>query len=55
MRPIFVLLLITAAGAHAQWQTTPYTLKGGWNSMNLTGDASYDSIENILPAEVEEV
>ena len=47
--------LLFAATAHAQWQSTTYTLKGGWNSIYLHGDASYDTPENLLPAEVLEV
>jgi hypothetical protein len=49
------LLLAIGATAHAQWQTSTYTLKGGWNAINLTGDASYDTIENIMPSSVIEV
>jgi hypothetical protein len=30
-----------AATAHAQWQNTTYTLKGGWNAIYLHGDASH--------------
>ena len=32
--------LLFAATAHAQWQSTTYTLKGGWNSIYLHGDAT---------------
>ena len=41
--------------ARAQWQTTIYTLKGGWNAIHLTGDASHNTIDNLLPTAVEEV
>jgi hypothetical protein len=41
--------LLFAATAHAQWKTETYTLKGGWNAIYLHGDASYDSIDNLLP------
>lgn len=37
--------LLLCATAHAQWQNTTYTLKGGWNAIYLHGDASY-----VLPA-----
>ena len=47
--------LLFAVTAHAQWQSTTYTLKGGWNSIYLHGDAKQDSIANLLPAEVLEV
>ena len=50
-----VSLIFAAPAAHAQWQSTTYTLKGGWNSIYLHGDASYDTLENLLPAEVLEV
>jgi hypothetical protein len=33
---------------HGQWMTTTYTLKGGWNAIYLHGDASYDTIENVI-------
>ena len=41
--------LLLAATAHAQWKTETYTLKGGWNAIYLHGDASYDTIDNLLP------
>lgn len=40
--------LLFAATAHAQWQSTTYTLKGGWNSIYLHGDASYETPENLF-------
>ena len=51
-----VLLALTTA-AHAQWQTTTYTLKGGWNSIFLHGDATYATPDVLFAAypEVEEV
>jgi hypothetical protein len=49
--------LFFAATAHAQWQNTTYTLKGGWNSIYLHGDASYATPETIFASfpEVQEV
>ena len=49
--------LLFAATAHAQWKTTTYTLKGGWNSIYLHGDASYATLETIFASQtaVEEV
>jgi hypothetical protein len=47
--------LFIAATAHAQWQSTTYTLKGGWNAIYLSGDATYDTIDNLLPNDVLEV
>jgi hypothetical protein len=41
--------------ARAQWQTTTYALKGGWNAIHLTGDAKQDTLDNLLPAGVLEV
>ncbi len=37
--PLFLFVLVTAA--HAQWRTTEYSLKPGWNSLYLNGDATY--------------
>ena len=48
-------LLLSAASAFAQWQTTTYSLKGGWNAIHLSGDATYQPLETLLPAEVTEV
>ena len=49
------LFLTVGTTAHAQWQTTTYSLKGGWNAINLTGDATYASIDTLLPTSVIEV
>ncbi len=46
----FLLLFLTPA-AHAQWQSTTYTLHGGWNTIYLHGDATHASIETLLPPE----
>ncbi len=43
--PLFLLL---TPAAHAQWQTTTYTLHGGWNSLYLHGDATHATIEALL-------
>lgn len=50
-----VLLLLCAGAAHAQWQTTTYTLKGGWSAIYLTGDAKQDTVDHLVPASVLEV
>ena len=50
----FVSFLL-AATAHAQWKTTTYTLKGGWNAIYLRGDVPQDSLEDLFPAAVIEV
>ena len=44
-----LLFLLFAASASAQWDTTTYTLKGGWNSIYLHGDATYASMETLFP------
>lgn len=59
MKPIHLLLAIclwlSATSARAQWQTTIYTLKGGWNAIYLTGDAKQDTLDNLFPPQVLEV
>lgn len=52
---IFLVLLISTVGARAQWMTQQYILKGGWNAIYLPGDASYATIDQLLPAAVEQV
>jgi hypothetical protein len=49
--------LLFAATAHAQWQSTTYTLKGGWNSIYLHGDATHATPEQLFTSnpEVQEV
>lgn len=32
----------------AQWQTTTYTLRGGWNAIYLEGDATHTTIDNLF-------
>ena len=51
----YFCVLLFASSAHAQWQTTTYTLKGGWSSIYLSGDAKHDTLDNIFPATVTEV
>jgi hypothetical protein len=45
--------LFTAATAHAQWQSTTYTLKGGWNSIYLHGDATHATPAQLFAANPE--
>jgi hypothetical protein len=47
--------LFIAATAQAQWKTTTYTLKGGWNAIYLPGDATHGTLDSLLPASVLEV
>lgn len=59
MKPLPLLIpfcsLVLAGSALAQWQTTTYSLKGGWSSIYLTGDAKQDTLDNIFPASVTQV
>ncbi len=55
VRHFLALWLLICTGAQAQWQTTTYSLKGGWNAIHLTGDAKYDTLDNLFPATVLEV
>jgi hypothetical protein len=50
-----VSLFLAATTAHAQWKTTTYTLKGGWNSIYLHGDATHGTLDSLLPSSVLEV
>lgn len=45
--------LLFAATAHAQWQNTTYTLKGGWNSIYLHGDATHATPDQLFAASPE--
>ena len=48
-----VATLFLTATAHAQWQNTTYTLKGGWNSIYLHGDASHATPDELFAAHTE--
>ncbi len=50
---LLVLGFACTAGLHAQWQTTAYTLHGGWNSIYLHGDASHATLEQHFAANPE--
>lgn len=52
---IFCGILCLCHSARAQWISTTYTLKGGWNSIYLAGDAKQSNIDNLLPSQVLEV
>ena len=43
--PLFLLLV---PAARAQWQSTIYNLKGGWNSIYLHGEATYATIDTLF-------
>ena len=45
------LCFVTAA--QAQWQSTTYTLKGGWNSIYLHGDATHATPDELFAAHPE--
>ena len=46
-------VLLCAVTAHAQWQSTTYTLKGGWNAIYLHGDATYALPATLFASETE--
>jgi hypothetical protein len=52
---LVVALALLAPAARAQWQTTTYTLKGGWNAIYLHGDATHASIDALLASHPEVV
>ncbi len=45
--------LFLAATAHAQWQSTTYTLNGGWNSIYLHGNATHATLDELFAAKPE--
>ena len=45
------LCFVTAA--QAQWQSTTYTLKGGWNSIYLHGDATHATLDELFASNPE--
>ncbi len=47
------LLLPLAPSVHAQWQTTAFSLRGGWNSIYLHGDATHATPEQHFAANPE--
>jgi len=52
----FLLVLSTfclAASAHAQWQSTTYPLKSGWNSIYLHGDATHVTPDELFASHPE--
>jgi hypothetical protein len=50
--PLLSLLCATTA-AQAQWQSTNYTLKGGWNAIYLHGEATYAPPATLFSANPE--
>jgi hypothetical protein len=51
---LFTLIsLCFVVTAHAQWQTTTYALKGGWNSIYLHGDATHATPDELFAAHPE--
>lgn len=58
MKTLRLLSLIAAcaalvSAARAQWQNVTYNLHGGWNAIYLHGDASYNTIENLVASNPE--
>lgn len=45
----FFLFFIIGTTAQAQWQTTTYALKGGYNSIYLHGAATHATMEQLFP------
>ncbi len=41
-------MLLAPCLCHAQWREMSYTLKGGWNSIHVPGDATFQTIEAHL-------
>lgn len=52
---LFILNAAFVISAQAQWKNESYTLKGGWNSIYLHGDAKHDTIANLFPSAVIEI
>ena len=48
--PTLIAVAALVASAHAQWQTTTYTLKGGWNAIHLHGDATHATPDQLFAA-----
>ncbi len=47
------LLCLTAPLATAQWRSTTYTLKPGWSSVYLNGDAAWQTLEDHLASQAD--
>lgn len=45
--------LALAATATAQWQSTTFALKGGWNAIYLHGDATYATPDELFASDTE--
>ena len=52
MKKLIIALcsLLLTPHAHAQWQNTTYTLKSGWNSIYLHGDATHATPAQLFAA-----
>jgi hypothetical protein len=50
---LLATLFLAATAAHAQWQSTTYTLKTGWNSIYLHGDATHATPDELFAAHPE--
>jgi len=48
LTPWLVCLLALVPSVRAQWQNVTYSLKAGWNTIYLHGDANHDTIDNVL-------
>ncbi len=52
--PLFLTLALTPA-VHAQYQSTTYALKGGWNAIYLHGDATHTTLDDLLASHTQVV
>ena len=57
MKTILQLLALCSAlfaiNAQAQWRSTTYNVKGGWNSIYLHGDASHATMDDLFASDPE--
>ena len=55
MKSLFLAFasLFIAVTAQAQWKSTTYTLKGGWNSIYLHGDATHATLATLFASDPE--
>lgn len=46
---LLLWVMLSATGLQAQWLTQSFTLKPGWNAIYTHVDASYTSLDNLVP------
>jgi hypothetical protein len=54
---ISIAALLLSVSAKAQWQSSTYALKGGWNAIYLHGEANHATLETLFAGnpEIEEI